>query len=157
MAGRPKKPTALKELTGTLEKSRTNPNEPRPDVAVPDMPVWITDDPITSSLYEQVTQYVVDMRVGTRADGVALALLADQLAMYLELRQQVRDEGAVIEVEGSQGQIKKQPNPALQPMNSAFANIHKMLREYGLTAASRSAVDAQPEKELNSFDDFMKM
>jgi P27 family predicted phage terminase small subunit len=157
MAGRPKKPTALKELTGTLEKSRANPNEPRPDVAVPDMPMWVADDPMTASLYDQVTQYVVDMRVGTRADGVALALLADQLAMYLELRQQVREEGAVIEIEGSQGQIKKQPNPALQPMNTAFANIHKMLREYGLTAASRSSVDAQPEKEINSFDDFMKM
>ena len=157
MAGRPKKPTALKELTGTIEKSRTNPNEPRPDVAIPDMPVWIKEDVITASLYEQVTQYVVDMRVGTRADGVALALLADQLALYLELRQQVREEGAVIEVEGSQGQLKKLPNPALQPMNAAFANIHKMLREYGLTAASRSSVDAQPEKEVTSFTDFMQM
>ena len=157
MAGRPKKPTALKELTGTLEKSRTNPNEPRPDVAIPDMPVWIADDPMTSSLYDQVTQYVVDMRVGTRADGVALALLADQLALYLELRQQVREEGAVIEVEGSQGQTKKMPHPALPAMQTAFGSVHKMLREYGLTAASRSSVDAQPEKEINSFDDFMKM
>ena len=84
-------------------------------------------------------------------------MLADQLAIYIDLREQVRREGAVIELEGSSGQTKKVPHPALAPLNSAFANIHKMLREYGLTAASRSSVDAQLEKEVTTFDDFMNL
>lgn len=154
---RPKKPTAIKELSGTAQPCRMNPNEPRPEVGLPDMPFWVADDPLTQGLFDQVTKYVTDMKVGTVADGVGLAMLADQLALYLELRQQVREEGAVIVQEGSQGQAKKMPNPALQPMNTAFANIHKMLREYGLTAASRSNVDAQLEKEVSTFDDFMQM
>lgn len=157
MAGRPTKPTAIKELTGTAQACRLNPNEPRPDVAIPDMPMWISDDPLTQGLYEQVTQYVVDMRVGTSVDGVGLALLADQLALYIELRKQVRTEGAVIEQEGSQGQTRRTPNPAIVPMNQTFNNIKGMLREYGLTAASRSSVSAIQEREINTLDDFMNI
>lgn len=157
MAGRPKKPTALKELTGTAQPCRMNPNEPRPEVGLPDMPSWLTDDPVASALYEQVGTYIAEMKIGTRADGLGVAMLADQLTMYIELRQQVRTEGAVIDLEGSNGQMKKVPHPALTPLNTAFTNIHKMLREYGLTAASRSNVDAQPEKEINTFDDFMNI
>jgi len=157
MAGRPKKPTALKELAGTAQPCRTNPNEPRPTVGIPDMPTWLVDDPTALSIYDQCAGYLAEMKVGTSADGIGVSMLADQLAIYIDLREQVRREGAVIELEGSSGQVKKVPHPALAPMNTAFANIHKMLREYGLTAASRSNVDAQLEKEVNTFDDFMNM
>lgn len=157
MAGRPAKPTALKQLEGTTRKDRLNPNEPTPPVGIPDMPTWLNDDPTASALYAQVSEYIVNMQVGTHADGVGIAMLADQLALYLELREQVRREGAVLELEGSTGQTKKVPHPALAPLNTAFGNVHKMLREYGLTAASRSAVNAQTEKDIGSFDDFMNM
>ena len=157
MAGRPKKPTALKEIAGTAQPCRTNPNEPRPTVGVPDMPTWLSEDPMALSIYDQCAHYLAEMKVGTNADGIGVSMLADQLAIYIDLRQQVRREGAVIELEGSNGQVKKIPHPALQPMNTAFTNIHKMLREYGLTAASRSNVDAQLEKEVSSFDDFMNI
>lgn len=156
-AGRPKKPTAMKELSGTAQPCRMNPNEPRPEVGLPDVPFWVGDDPLTQGLFDQVSKYVADMQVGTVADGVGLAMLADQLALYLELRQQVREEGAVMEVEGANGQTRKIPHPALPAMQAAFGSVYKMLREYGLTAASRSNVDAQLEKEVNTFDDFMNM
>ena len=99
MAGRPKKPTALKELTGTAQPCRMNPNEPRPEVGLPDMPSWLTDDPVASALYEQVGTYIAEMKIGTRADGLGVAMLADQLTMYIELRHQVRTEGAAIDLD----------------------------------------------------------
>lgn len=154
---RVKKPTALKELTGYVQPCRSNPNEPRPTVCMPDRPVWIAEDKTTCVLYDQVAEYVYNMRVATEVDGLALSLLADQLTLYIEMRQQVREEGAIIEIEGSQGQIKKVQHPALPALTTAMGNIHKMLREYGLTAASRSNVSALEEKEVNSFDDFMNL
>ena len=154
-AGRPRKPTAIRELHGGRDRPIHMKDEPRPNVRIPDKPQWLADDPIANGLYEEVTRYVVSMRVGTEVDGVALGLLADQLAIYIELREQVRREGAIIEVEGSAGQVKKMAHPAMPLMNSAVTNIHKLLREYGLTAASRSMVNADLEKEVSTFDDFM--
>lgn len=154
---RPKKPTALKELTGRVQPCRMNPNEPRPTVRMPDRPVWISDDPVVSSLYDQVAEYTHNMRVSTEVDGLALSLLADQLAIYIDLRRQIKDEGAIIEIEGSQGQTKKVQHPAMPALSTTMNNIHKMLREYGLTAASRSSVSTLEEKEVSSFDDFMNL
>lgn len=156
-AGRPRKPTASRELQGSRTRSYHASNEPRPNVRVPDKPAWLVDDKVANAIYDEVTNYVVNMKIGTEVDGVALGLLADQLAIYIELREQVRREGAVIEIEGSQGQTKKVAHPAMPLMNGAVTNIHKFLREYGLTAASRSTVNAELEKEVSSFDDFMNL
>lgn len=155
-AGRPKKPSALKELQGTARPDRANPLEPKPEVGIPDAPAWVDDDPQTRALFDQVTRYVVDMNIGTRVDGLALSLLADQIGLYIELRDQIRRQGTVLEMEGSQGQVIKKPHPALPQLNQTLGSIHKLLREYGLTAASRSNVSAHEEREVDAFEDFLK-
>ena len=83
--GRPRKPTKLKELNGTLRPDRTNPNEPKLPVSLPDRPSWLDEDPLAAQLFDQVTKYMVDMNVGTHVDGLALSMLSDQVAMYLRL------------------------------------------------------------------------
>lgn len=152
---RPKKPTAMHELQGTARPDRANPNEPRLPTQVPDAPSWVDEDPTTRALFDQVTRYVTDMNVATQVDGLALSLLADQLALYIELRQHIRKEGTVITTVGSQGQEKTQSHPALPQLNTTLGSIHKLLREYGLTAASRSNVSVHEEKDVDSFDDFL--
>jgi phage terminase small subunit len=156
-AGRPRKPTALRELQGGRTRPHHNPNEPTPDVRIPDRPMWLDDDPTASALYDEVCRYVVDMKVGTSVDGIALGLLADQLAIYIKFRSEVMDYGVMIEVFDAKGNPQSKINPAMKGMNEATTNIHKLLREYGLTAASRSSVGAEIEKEVSSFDDFMSL
>ena len=156
-AGRPRKPTALHELQGTGQASRMNPNEPTPSKGLPDRPNWVDDDPVAASIYSEVTNYVHRMGVATEVDGIALSLLSDQLSIYLELRKQIREEGTVITVTGSQGQEKRMPHPALAQLNTTLGGVHKLLREYGLTAASRPNVSAIEEKEVSSFEEFMDL
>lgn len=157
-AGRPRKPTALHELQGTGQKSRMNPLEPVLASRLPDRPSWIEDDPMAMGLYDQVVQYVHNMGIATEVDGLALSILADQLSIYIEMRQKIRAEGVIIEVEGSQGQTKKIPHPCLPQMQTTVTTIHKFLREYGLTASSRPNVSSlDNDKEVNSFDDFLNM
>jgi P27 family predicted phage terminase small subunit len=150
-----KKPTGLKELHGTARPDRANPNEPRPPVEMPDAPAWIDEDPVTRELFDQVTRYVTDMNIATQVDGLALSMLADQVSLYVETRNLIRRQGLFEESEGSQGQIVKKAHPGLPILNQCLGNIHKLLREYGLTAASRSNVSAKEEKEVNTFQDFI--
>ena len=95
------------------------------------------------------------MSIHTQVDGVALSLLADQLATYLRLRQVVLNDGEVIEQLSNVGNPVKKVHPALPQMQACFASVLRMLREYGLTASSRVNVSASSETELNTFEDFI--
>lgn len=154
MAGRKRKPEALKRLEGTYRKDRAGDSLEMP-AGMPVKPDWADTDPIASELYNQVASTCYSMGVGTEVDSMGFALLADQLAMYLRLRALVSADGLVIETEGSQGQITQKPHPALAQMNTAYTNIVKMMTEYGLTAAARTKVDASKPIEVDSFDSFL--
>ena len=156
-AGRPRKPTALRELQGGRTRPHHSPSEPKPDVRVPDKPAWLIEDKVANGLYDEVADYVVRMQVGTEVDGIALGLLADQLALYIEIREQVRREGAIIDSEGSKGQMVQKAHPGMALMTQCVNNIHKFLREYSLTAASRSSLATDLEKPVNDLDDFMNL
>lgn len=156
-AGRPRKPTALREMQGGRTRPHHSPSEPKPDVRIPDQPTWLSQDQLANTIYEEITAYVVRMNVGTEVDGPALGLLSQQLALYIEVRERVSREGAIIETEGSNGQIKMQAHPGVAIMNNTVNTIHKLLREYGLTAASRSSLVTDLEKPVNDLDDFMNL
>jgi len=152
---RPKKPTALHELEGTFRKDRHNDLEPQPDKGLPDRPSWVDADPVTAQLFDAATNYIDSMNIATRVDGIAIGLLADQLGLYIKLRDHIREDGVIVDMEGSKGQNRRVANPAIPQLNQTLGNIHKLLREYGLTAASRSNVSVQEEKAIDSFDDFL--
>ena len=100
---------------------------------------------------------MVEMNVGTRVDGLALSLLSDQVAMYLRLRRTILDEGELINTQNINGDPVIKPHPAISPLNQAFTNINRLLREYGLTASSRSHLNARADVDspINTFEDFL--
>lgn len=155
MAGRKRKPEALKRLEGTYRKDRSGDSLELP-AGMPSKPDWAEHDPIASDLYNQVASHCYSMGVGTEVDSIGFALLSDQLAMYLRLRAIVSADGLIIETEGSQGQITQKPHPALAQMNTTYTNIIKLMTEYGLTAAARTKVDASKPIEVDSFDSFLQ-
>ena len=154
MAGRKRKPEALKKLEGTFRKDRAGDSLEFP-AGMPIKPEWTTHDPIASELYNQVASHCYSMGVGTEVDSLGFALLADQLSMYLRLRALVAAEGPIIYSEGSQGQATQKPHAALAQMNTCYTNIVKMMTEYGLTAAARTKVDATKPIEVDSFESFL--
>ena len=126
MAGRKRKPEALKRLEGTYRKDRSGDSLELP-AGMPAKPDWAEHDPIASDLYNQVANHCYSMGVGTEVDSIGFALLSDQLAMYLRLRAIVSADGLIIETEGSQGQITQKPHPALAQMNTTYTNIIKLM------------------------------
>ena len=156
MAGRKRKPVALKKLEGTFRKDRNPENVVDLPVTAPPKPDWASHDMIADQLYDQVVVHITRMGVGSDVDGIAIALLADQLSQYLKLRAMVLADGLIVESIGSTGNTVQKPHAALSQMNTAYTNIVKMLSEYGLTAASRAKVGANAPITVDSFEDFLK-
>ena len=154
MAGRKRKPEALKKLEGTFRKDRAEDSLSLP-AGMPIKPEWAEHDDIASVLYDQVSAHCYSMGVGTEVDSLGFALLADQLSMYLRLRALVAADGPIIISEGSNGQPTQKPHAALAQMNTSYTNIIKLMTEYGLTAAARTKVDATKPIEVDSFESFL--
>jgi len=154
MAGRKRKPAALKKLEGTFRPDRAKDNLEVP-AGLPTKPAWADTDPVASALYDQVATHCYKMGVGTDADGLAFALLADQLSIYLRCRAEVAADGPLIDVEMASGVIQRKTHPGLAQMNSSYGQIVKMMTEFGLTAAARTKVDANAPIEVDSFDAFL--
>ena len=151
----PRKPTALHDLEGTRRPDRHPNTEPTPPVGLPDRPPWVDEDELTSKLFDAVTRYVDGMRVSTQVDGIALGLLADQMGLYITLREEIRQKGVMVDSLDTKGQPKRMSNPALPQANQVLGHIFKFLREYGLTAASRANVSVESDKKVDEFDDFL--
>ncbi len=138
--GRPPKPTAQKRLAGTLQPSRTNPNEPTPDVYLPTPPEWLS--PLAKQYWAEVGAVLLAMRLTTVADGPALQLLTEALAEWAHARQTVHTIGLVYEMETESGQTMRRPNPEVAIASDAWKRVLRMLTEFGLTPASRGKVSA---------------
>lgn len=155
MAGRKRKPAALKKLEGTFRSDRAKDSLEVP-AGLPPKPTWADVDPVASALYDEVATHCYKMGVGTEADGLAFALLADQLSIYLRLRAAVAADGPLVDVMMSNGAIQQKTHPALAQMNSSYGQIVKMMTEFGLTAAARTKVDATKPIEADSFEAFLE-
>lgn len=154
--GRKRKPVALKKLEGTFRKDRAPQNGVEMPVVLAAKPDWADHDVIASSLYDEVSTHVHSMGISSEVDGIAIALLSDQLALYLKLRASVLTDGPIVETVSSTGATIQKPHAALGPMNVAYTAIVKMMSEYGLTAAARAKVGANNPVVVDSFEDFLK-
>jgi P27 family predicted phage terminase small subunit len=128
------KPTALKKLAGNPGKRRLNEREPAPTVGRPEMPRWLKGKAVTEWLH--VAPILEQMGVLTQADQIGLALLADAVADYVELREKDKRR------KGSNGTAVRQ----------ARADVLKLCREFGLTPSSRTSLQVAPQ---DSGDDWL--
>lgn len=140
MAGRPRKPTALKALTGTLQPCRTNPNEPKPEKDFPLAPAHLSADELTA--WNQVVQIVDGMGVLTMADFFGVEELATAYANLLGLRRRIKEQGDLYEKRDVSGETMKRPNPLVAMEQAQRRDFLALLTKFGLTPADRSRVSA---------------
>jgi len=138
--GRPPKPTVQKELGGTLQPSRANPNEPKPEVYLPTPPDWLSERAMR--YWHEIGAVLLSMKVATAADGPAMQLLTETLAEWAEARQAVHLQGLVYETTTMTGDTMRRPNPEVAQAADAMRRALAMLTQFGLTPASRSKVSA---------------
>lgn len=152
MPGRPRKPTALKKQAGTLQKCRTNPNEPQLPPELPPPPAGLSPEVVDA--YVAHGQLVLDMRVMTRADSNSLVAWAtcwvdwQRAVAQLESFKALNGGSEYYESDGNSGrQIKA--HPALGVARAAERAYRNWCQSFGTTPSDRAkvaAVDKPAEK-----------
>ena len=147
--GRKPKPTALKVIQGTYRPDRANPSEPKPRAVIPPCPKFLQGD--ARKQYRKTAKKLARIGLITELDDMALAMMCQAWAEYLEATEQVKKSGMLV----------KSPNgfPVLNPYliaaNQALKKVRSLLAEFGMTPGSRSRIQAAAVEEPD--DEWMKL
>lgn len=154
MPGPPPKPTALKVVTGNAGKRALNKQEPKPKQAKPKCPAHLS--PKAKTAFKNVCQILEGMGVLTIADGMAIELLCDAYAEWRDLDTLIKKEGRTYKTISTSGDEVIKGHPAVAMRSDAWKRIKSMMVEFGLTAASRTKVNAEKPEEVDPLDEYMK-
>lgn len=157
--GRPRKPDAVKALSGNARKDRTNPDAPKGDaIQIPPPPKHFTARERES--WKRYAAIVGPMQIVTAADLRAFERLVEVDAVIAEAQARMRDdldpEGRVrlIETTTTRNGEWSRPRPELE----LIARFEKILlfhfSRFGLTPADRSRVSALKTAESDPLDEF---
>lgn len=137
-----------------MQPSRTNKNEPTPDVYLPTPPEWLSE--LAKQYWGEIGAVLLAMKLTTVADGPALQLLTEALAEWADARRAVHLAGLTYETTTMTGDVMRRPNPEVAIASDAWRRALKMLTEFGLTPASRSKVSALGENDgKDPFEEMM--
>ena len=144
MKGRKRKPTYLKLIQGNRGKRPLNKKEPKPPRGIPSPPEHLTKKVMLA--WGLIAAKLDKMGVLTIADAWALEQLAENYEEILTLRKTVRRTRfqTVVTATGSK---RKVHHPAWQQLADTEKRFRAMMEQFGLTPASRSKVNADPDDE----------
>jgi len=150
--GRIPVPDSLKMIRGTFRKDRVNKNAPNPAPVRPKPSKSLNDK--ERKVWKDLAPMLYDLGVLTEMDVVAVTLLCRDIAMYQECIAILKKEGRVIKMIGSQGQIVRKVNPCYTIQRQLADSILQMLREFGMTPASRvKIVVGEKPKEKSKLEE----
>jgi P27 family predicted phage terminase small subunit len=163
MAGRRPKPTHLKLVTGNPGKRPPPKNEPQPDLAIPNVPHWLSDAGKVE--WGRIVHELDKLGLMTNLDAMALAAYCQAVADWQDAEEHIRKFGKVIKspirtttrtvkgvttTEQSGGYPIQSPMVALR--NRALDQMHRFLTEFGMTPAARTRVSADHAKKPSADD-----
>ena len=155
-------PTAKLRLRGSW-RANTRPGEPRPKVARPRPPAWLSND--ARAVFQAVARQLHAEGMVTRLDEGALARYADLCMHYRQASEFLAKFGAVYAVPGRPGADGK-PGPSTgfrtyPQAGRALALAGELLRledRFGMTPAARARLIAEPPAVTEpAFDYFHPM
>lgn len=139
-AGRPRKPTKLKKLTGTYQPSRNLPNEMTgPEMTSYDAPEGLSNH--ARKEWERIIPLMRQTGVLSSLDTSALFALCNEWGKYKEAEEKC----------ASMGRVVKSPTtgfPMINPYETISGQSYKRYKEmavqFGLTPASRTKIASNP-------------
>ncbi|MCE7982531.1 MAG: phage terminase small subunit P27 family [Caldilinea sp. CFX5] len=152
MAGRPAKPTALKQLAGNPGKRATNKNEPKPTAKRPSCPKHLTGE--AKKEWNRTSKLLFELGLLTELDRAALAAYCQAWAQWVQAQEEMsKPTFQMIELTD-----KGYPVASLwlNVAAQAMKQMKTFLTEFGMTPSSRSRVTVAPEPEADPYEEFLK-
>jgi P27 family predicted phage terminase small subunit len=147
--GPPKKPSALKVVQGTFRKDREAKSPVNVEPKAPKPPKGMSQ--LGLACWRRMVPKLVAARVLTELDRELLAAFCECWAMYWGLKAVVDEEGWTWV--SANGNIRV--HPAVGAMKMMLDNVVRLGREFGLTPASRSRIEALPESPTDPTAEFL--
>ena len=137
-AGREPKPTALKLVTGNPGHRPLNRKEPKPEAAIPECPDFVQGE--ARKTWRRIARKLHRIGLLTEIDGMALAVLCQSWAEYLDATAKLKETGMLVKSPGGYPIM----NPYLAIANQAVKKVRALLAEFGMSPSSRSRIAAGP-------------
>jgi P27 family predicted phage terminase small subunit len=135
-AGRPRKTDAQHKADGTRR-----PDRQRGRVLPVEVPATPPDlKGVAEACWNVVSEHLRFSGAISKVDGHALRLLCESWSIYVDATDAVREHGVMIAEEMRHGAKRYKQNPAVEVRAKVWKEIVTMLRQFGLTPASRTAV-----------------
>jgi P27 family predicted phage terminase small subunit len=141
--GRKKLPTAMKEMQGTLEKSRVLENEMQVDLVtqLPEAPELLST--IGAEEWYKVTSQLFNLKMLHHIDLRLIESYCNEMALYIECESELRKNGRVDIFKNTNGDIiRSQAKPYVKMKNDALNNALKLAAQFGLTPVARANISA---------------
>jgi P27 family predicted phage terminase small subunit len=137
------KPTAIKLIEGNPGKRALNEREPQLEPGIPTCPDHL--DATACKEWDRVSKLLVDMKVLTEADYIALGNLCQAYSTLIAAQRQLNKSGILYKT--NSGYV--QQSPLLGIVTAQTTIVNKLLAEFGLTPSSRTRVaivDTTPKR-----------
>lgn len=139
--GRKTLPTKVKEMRGTLEKSRVLDDEmsPEPVDGCPPPPDWLTD--VGKREWWRVASGLAALKMISSIDLGILAMYCNEISVYIEMEERVRSNDRAFALKGNDGTVKQIQVVAYQRIaDRALEKALKIATEFGFTPAARTKI-----------------
>jgi len=138
-------PTALKLLRGNPGNKKINRAEPKPAAGCA-IPPMVKSDKRALAEWKRLEPMLLRLRVLTEADSIALGNLCLDVSLLERAQRKLADDGLLYVVPATK---HVQQNPILRVVSQTSDRVMRQLREFGLTPASRTAIQALPATEAD--------
>jgi P27 family predicted phage terminase small subunit len=153
MAGRKKIPTKLKEIRGTLAKSREIENEMQvTEVSSPPKPPkWLSKT--AKQQWVLITNELFNLRMLHSVDLALIEAYCNAIALHIETEQILQESGRIQIYRDEDGRIKhSQIVPLVTVSKQALSDAIKLATQFGLTPSARTKISA--ERPLETKDEY---
>lgn len=149
MAGRPRKPSAVREAEGNPghRAIRVEPTF----TGTPKCPTWLSTE--AKKEWKRITGVLADLDLLRAVDTAVLASYCVAFARWQQAEQQVATEGTVLRITGSTGQEKIVKHPALLVSDQSQKQMFRACSLLGFSPADRTRVAVNAKEAANPFDD----
>jgi len=143
--GRSKTPTAILAKRDSW-RAKINPNEPKPDIAVPRCPRWLNEK--AKYFWNKMVKQLFDAGIITLLDENALARYCDTWVRWRKMAQWMDEHGEAYPVKDEKGEVKYMKAwPQVSMYHQLSHELNRLEQEFGLTPASRPNLKAEPKQE----------
>jgi len=153
MPGPGKKPTKLHNRQGKKKGGGIEGFEPRPDNEKPECPDWLDLD--AKAAWARLSDEMHRIGILTGVDRDALAAYCEAYSRWKKAVKRVIQDGQYIESTNKNGSTYLMAHPGLNITKNALADMHRFMREFGLTPSARSGMVISPPS-LDDGDDLLK-